>query len=110
MYVIFEDWKQEFDNECKTVTWLDHESSVEEGTKVTRKLKCIAYMKFRSNILHKKNFSNSWILGANSICISNICNLTSSEWHIYAINLLEKDHALAVSQSSVVNAPIVFST
>ena len=57
-YVTFQKWKREFHKECKTVTWLDCESSVEDGTKVVRKLKCTVCLKFRSNILHKRNFSD----------------------------------------------------
>ena len=105
-YVTFEKWKCKFDRDCEMVTWLDCESCVEAGSNVVRKLKCVVCAKFRSNILHKRNFNDNWISGANSVCISNICEHASSEQHIHAMALLAKEHASATSQSLVANALI----
>ena len=68
MYVTFERWKHKFDKDCKTITWLDCESSVEVGTKVVRKLKCTVCMKFQSSILYKRNFSDNWIPYSAKLC------------------------------------------
>ena len=106
MYITFERWKREFDKDHKTVMWLNCESSVEAGTKVVRKLKCAVCTKFRSSILHKRNFSDNWISGANSVRTSNIRDHASSEQHIHAMALLAKEHASATGQSLAANAPI----
>ena len=62
-YSMFEKWRHDFDREFKTVMWLECESAVEDGIKVVRKLKCSVCDKFRSRIIHKRNFSNRWITG-----------------------------------------------
>ena len=108
-YVTFQKWKREFDKECKTVTWLDCESSVEDGTKVVRKLKCTVCLKFRSNILHKRNFSDRWPLGADSVRTSNIRDHTRSEQHAHAMNLLEKERTSDAGQSLLANVPIALA-
>ena len=105
-HVTFEKWRREFDKDCKTVTWLECESCVEAGTKAVRKLKCAVCTKFRSSILHKRNFSDNWISGANSVRTSNIRDHASSEQHIHAMALLAKEHALTTGQSLVANALI----
>ena len=71
-----------------------------------RKLKCTVCLKSRSNILHKRNFSNSWLLGADSIRTSNMRDHTHSKQHVHAINLLEKERASDARQSLLANAPI----
>ena len=72
-FATFEKWRRDFDCEFKTVSWLECESAVEGGTKVVRKLKCSVCGKFRSSLIHKRNFSDRWITGgADSICTSNI--------------------------------------
>ena len=72
-FATFEKWRRDFDREFKTVSWLECESAVEGGTKVVRKLKCSVCGKFRSSLIHKRNFSDRWITGgADSICTSNI--------------------------------------
>ena len=108
-YVTFQKWKREFDKECKTVTWLDCESSVEDGTKVVRKLKCTVCLKFRSKILHKRNFSDRWLLGADSVRTSSIRDHARSEQHAHAMNLLEKERTLDAGQSLLANAPIALA-
>ena len=87
-HVTFEKWRHEFDKDCKTVTWLECESCVEVGTKVVRKLKwlkCAVCTKFQSSILHKRNFSDNWISGANSVRTRNIRDHASSEQHIHVM-------------------------
>jgi len=60
-YITFQKWQREFDQDYKTVTWLDCEAVVQGGTnlgtKVVRKLKCTVCARFRSQILYKQNFS-----------------------------------------------------
>ena len=107
-YATFEKWRRDFDREFKTVSWLECESAVEGGTKVVRKLKCSVCGKFRSSIIHKRNFSDRWITsGADSIRTSNIRDHATSEQHSHAMSLLSKEQAAAMGQSIVANAPIV---
>jgi len=106
-YSTFEKWKRELDREFMTVSWLECESTVESGTKVVRKLKCSVCIKFRSSIAYKRNFSDKWIIGAESIRTSNIRDHATSEQHSHAMNLLSKEQAAASGQSIVASAPIV---
>ena len=99
-YATFQKWRREFDRDCKIVTWLDCEAG---GTKVVRKLKCMVCARFRSQILRKRNFSNRWIDGADSVCTSNIRDHASSEQHSHAMALLQRE--AATEQSSTSSAP-----
>ena len=45
-YATFEKWRNDFDRDLQTVSWLECESAVEIGTKVVRKLKCSVCGKF----------------------------------------------------------------
>ena len=75
---------------------------------MVRKFKCSVCSKFRSSIIHKRNFSDRWITGgADSIRTSNIRDHATSEQHSHAMSLLSKEQAAAMGQSIVANAPIV---
>jgi len=106
-YSTFQKWQRELDRECKTVSWLDCETYVEGRTKVVRKLKCTVCTKFRSRILSRRNFSDRWISGAESVRTSNIRDHASCEQHNYAMVLLHKETAAATGQSLTSSAPIV---
>lgn len=106
-YSTFQKWQRDLDREYKTVTWLDCETSVEGGTKVVKKLKCTVCTTFRSRILCKRNFSDRWISGADSVRTSNIRDHASSEQHGHAMVLLQKKAASAAGQSLTSSAPIV---
>ena len=106
-YTTFEKWRRDFDCEFETVSWLECESAVEGGTKVVRKLKCSVCNKFRLRIIHKRNFSDRWITGADSIRTSNIRDHATSEQHGHAMSLLSKEQAVSMGQSTIADAPIV---
>ena len=99
-YATCEKWKWEFDKEYRTVTWLDYESDMDEGSKVINRLKCMVCLEFCS---HTKNFSDKWILSADSI---RIRDHDISKQHTYAMNLLKKK-TISAAQSVVSNASIV---
>ena len=103
----FEKWKLDFDREYKTVTWLDCESTVEGGAKVVTKLKCAVCSKFRASIMYKRNFSDRWINGADSIRTSNIRDHATSEQHSHAMTLLCREQATASGHSVMADGPIV---
>jgi len=108
-YATFEKWRRDFDHDLQTVSWLECESTVENGTKVVRKLKCSVCGKFRSRIIHKRNFSDRCITGAESIHTSNIRDHGTSEQHSHAMSLLSKQQAAAMGQSAVADVPIVIA-
>ena len=104
-YATFKKWRRDFDREFKTVSWLECESAVEGGTKVVRKLKCSVCGKFRSSIIHKKNFSDRWITGgADSICTSHIRNHATSEQHGHTMSLLSQEQAKTCASNIVETA------
>ena len=70
--ITYRKWREDFDKELKTVTWLDCKSEIESGKKVVKRLKCSVCMRFRSRIMHQRNFSDCWIVGADSVRTSNI--------------------------------------
>ena len=69
------------------------------------KLKCTVCAKFRSQILCKRNFSDRWIAGADSVRTSNIRDHASSEQHNHAMALLQRE--LGTGQNLTSTAPIV---
>ena len=79
---------------------------MEEGTKVINELKCTMCSRFCSHILYKRNFSDKWILDADSIHTSNIHDHAISEQYTHAMDLLKKK-TISAAQSLVSNAPIV---
>ena len=87
--------------------WTGCETFVEGGNKVVRKLKCTVCTRFQLHILCKRNFSDQWISGAESVCTSNIRDHASSEQQNHAMALLQREIAAATGQSSTSNAPIV---
>jgi len=100
-YSTFQKWKRELDRECKTFTWLDCETVVEGGAKVVNiKLKCTVCVKFRSQILCKRNFSDQWIARADSVRTSNIRDHASSEQHNHAMALLQRELGTGQSLTS----------
>ena len=46
-YSTFQKWRQELDKECRTVSWLDCETSDAGGKKTATKLKCKVCIKFK---------------------------------------------------------------
>ena len=68
----FHKWQEDFDKELKTVTWLEYESELESGKKVVKKLKCSVCTKFQVKILSRRNYSDRWIVGVDSVRTSNM--------------------------------------
>ena len=95
----FKKWLKQYDTECQTVSWLDCETSVEGGSLVVTKLKCRMCTKFKDRIVGKRNFSNQWIAGAESVRTTNVLDHAKSDQHIHAMNLHKKE---TVGRASVV--------
>ena len=102
-------WREDFDKELKTVTWLDCESEIESGKKVVKRLKCSVCTRFRSRIMHRRNFSNRWIVGADSVRTSNIRDHAHSDQHDHAMSLLKQESAKAEGKSCYSYAPIAIA-
>ena len=72
VYGTFQKWRKHLDCECLTVSWLDCTNEKVNSKTVVSKLKCNVCSKFEHNIKGRKNFSDKWILGADSVRISNV--------------------------------------
>ena len=83
--------KRDFDREHKTLSWLECETCIEAGARVVTQLKCSVCKKFQSRIVGKRNFSDRWITGAESIRTTNIHDHAQSEQHIHAMTLLHQE-------------------
>ena len=49
--------------------------------KIVAKLKCKVCVKFESKIAGRRNYSNKWIIGADSVRTSNIKEHTRTDQH-----------------------------
>ena len=99
----FMKWKKEFDKECCMFSWLDCDV---EGKSVT-KLKCLVCTKFETRIVRWRNFSNKWIVGADSIPTSSIKDYAITDQHNHAMTLLTKEQPQSHLQGPSSYAPIV---
>ena len=100
-------WVKQYDSEFQTVSWLDCETSVEAGSRVVTELKCRVCAKFRSKIIGKKNFSDKWIDGAESLRTINVVDHAKSNQHTHAMNLHRREKASSSGASAMTYAPIV---
>ena len=106
-YATFKKWKAEIDKECQTVTWLDCDMEAQAGKRFVTKLRCSTCTKFKMEIVSRRNFSERWIAGAESVRNSNIRDHTRSDQHIHAMNLLKREQAKASNAPTCSYALIV---
>ena len=69
--------------------WLDCVVEREGVKSVVPKLKCKVCTKFADKIRGRKNFSEKWIAGADSVQISNVCDHTQNYQHTHAMRLID---------------------
>ena len=69
-YAIFQKWWPDLDRKYQTMSWLGCIFEKEGTRKVVAKLKCQVCSKFVNKIQYRKNFSQKWIVGADSVSIS----------------------------------------
>ena len=79
--------------ECNTFSWLDCETSGAGARKTVEKLKCKVCIQYRLSIEGRRNYSDKWILGADSVRNSNIRDHAHSDQHAHAMLLLRKSQA-----------------
>ena len=61
--------------------------------KVVARLKCKVCTEFVDKIRGRKNFSDKWIVGADSVRISNVHDHARNNQHAHAMSLLAKQHS-----------------
>ena len=88
------------------MAWLDCSSEYEGRKKVVSQLKCRVCSEFLDRIRGSKNFSNKWIVGADSVRVSNVCDHVKSDQHAHAMMLLKKQHAKSAGLRPSAYAPI----
>ena len=77
--------------------------------KLVTKLKCWACTEFRDRIISRKNFSNKWISGADSVRTTNVLDHAKFDQHVHAMNLLRKQQAQVQGMNGATYAPIAQS-
>ena len=102
-------WRGELDKEFQTISWLDCDVRNERVKKVVTKLKCKACIRFESKIVGRRNYSNKWIVGADSVRTSNIKDHARTDQHSHAIMLLKKEQCSSAGLGPQVYAPIAQS-
>ena len=99
-------WQRDLDRDCQTLSWLDCETGMEGRKKTVVKLKCKVCTKFVDKICGRRNFSDKWICGADSIRTSNVRYHARNDMHSHAMSLLKKERADASGLSMSSYAPI----
>ena len=98
-YNTFTKWRTDLDQDCQTLSWLDCNTDTKPkakaGQKTVTKLKCKVCTKFKAQLYTRRNFSNGWIAGAESIRTSNIRDHARADQHMHAMLLLKKERATA---------------
>ncbi len=69
-------------------------------------LKCKACAEFVERIRGRKNFSDKWIVGADSVRISNVRDHAQNDQHTYAMSLMKKRRAESTGLGPSSYAPI----
>ena len=105
----FKKWTNQYDQECQMITWLDCEMVLKGCMKVVVKLKCWLCTKYKDKIIGRKNFSDKWISGAESVRTTNIVDHAKSDQHTHAMNLQKKELPQAQGSSVALYAPIAQS-
>ena len=108
-YSTFLKWQTELDKDCQTGSWLDCEVNNEGGKRVVAKLRCKVCLKFKAKITGRRNYSDKWVIGADSVRSSNIKDHARTDQHAHAMLLLKKEHAVSTGLGPSSYAPIAKS-
>lgn len=101
-------WVTRFDKEFQTFSCLDYSTEKEKGINVVTQLKCKVCKKYKKRITGCRNFSDKWVVGANSVKTSNVREHAMSDQHVHAMNLQNKEFARSEGKSLVPReAPII---
>ena len=104
----YQKWRRDFDSELKTVTWMDCATETSDGKTYVTHLKCTICAKYKCRIIGRRNYSDRWITGADSLRTSTIRDHAKSDQHQHAMSILclEKGSATR-GELSVCSAPII---
>ena len=105
-YSTYQKWMTELDRDCQTVTWLECDTEVSGKKKIVTKLRCAVCSKFKTSIATRRNFSEKWLLGAESVRTSNIRDHAKADQHTTAMTLLKREHARKSGSDPTSYAPI----
>ena len=105
-YATFQKWQRDLDREYQTLSWLKCSTEKERGKKVVDKLKCKACSEFVDRIRSRKNFSDKWVVGADSVRVSNVRDHAQNQQHLHAMSLLRKRNAEAAGLDPLSSTPI----
>ena len=73
-YATFQKWQRDLDHELQMMSWLYCIAEKQGARKVVAKLKCKVCSDFADRIRGRKNFSDKWIVKADLVRISNVCD------------------------------------
>ena len=104
-YLTYPKWKTELDRDCQTVTRLDCDTELSGRKSLVSKLRCTVCTN-KASIEPRRNFSEKWLLGAESVRTSNIRDHAKADQHIQAMNLLKREHARVSGLDVTSYAPI----
>ena len=107
-YSTFLKWQTELDKDCQTRYWLDCEVNNEGGKRVVAKLRCKVCLKFKAKITGRRNYSDKWVMGADSVRSSNIKDHARTDQHAHAMLLLKKEHAVSAGLGPSSYAPNIY--
>ena len=79
---MYQKLKAEMDCDCRTVDWLDYDTEVNGRKKTVTKLQCTVCTKFKASIALRRNVSDKWLVGVESVCTKMIM-----------LNQLKRKHA-----------------
>ena len=102
----FKKWQRDFNKELKSLTWLECITQTHFGKKTVVALQCSVCCRFKERIEYSRNFSDKWIVGADSLHTSNIRDHAKIIQHCTAMSLLEKEHTIARGDGPSTYAPI----
>jgi len=105
-YFMYNKWRCDFDRECKTVTWLGCETEMAGGKRWVKRLNCTICKKYKEWISGRRDYSEWWISGAESLRTSNISDHAHSNQHQHATSLLQREKAAVRGESASSFAPI----
>ena len=103
---MFVKWKAEMDKECHMMSWLDCEVTMEATKKIIRKLRCKICIRFKSKFAGRRNYSNKWVVGADSVRTSNIRDDACTDQPTHVMLLLRKEHTDYAGLGPSLYAPI----
>ena len=86
------------DKECQTLTWLNCDSELVGMNRIVKKLRCVVCTKYKERIWSRRNSSDRWLIGAESVRNSNIRDHAVSDQH-FMLEFAEAGSYAPIAQS-----------